>query len=86
LGSAIFYTAYKYGGVDAVSAFAFGAMVGLFANIWANLFAVMDNLATFMGEGGEVMIWVKAVIGSTFAIMLLYTLVQMARGGGESYE
>ena len=74
------------GGVNPFLAMAYGVMTGLFVNMWLRVGGILKNIGTLMGEEGYIMDATIILITTIVGIMFMYTYVQMAAGGGKSYE
>jgi hypothetical protein len=78
------------GGINPFMSMAYGVMTGLFLNIWLKVFATMSNIRNWIStsnpSAASTMDGVMALLVTIVAILFVYTLVQMAIGGTESYE
>jgi len=75
-------------GASAYVALAYAAMVGMFVTMWGSVFNIMDKMLAFAGEGsfGIAFGGIKFIIATIFIIMFVYGLIQMATGGGRSFD
>lgn len=75
-----------FAGINPFVATAYGIVVGFFIRTFTAVFSVMYSIQKAMPEGGAILGGFILIIASIYAISVIWTLVQMATGGTESYE
>ena len=85
VGGFTFIVAYM-SGISPIVAMAYGVVVGFFTKTFTTVFSLMYNIQKAMPEGGAILGGFILIIASIYAISVIWTLVQMATGGTESYE
>lgn len=78
--------AYFLAGVTGLQAITLSILLGFFTGVFYNTFGVLTRIAGGLGEFSFVLYIFFGLIGTVFAISMIWGIVQIGMGGARAYE